>query len=110
MKSNGSTTEAINIFVEYSGSAAHGPDFTSVNLNSFSYPLYYVNIPAGQNSTSVTLTPIKDFIIEGNESLIFTLQPNPANQPDYNVGAQTTAEMIILDLVDKIFFDSFEDP
>jgi len=94
---DGSTTAAINIFVEYSGSATNGPDFTIANLTFFAASLYFVHIPAGQNSTSVTLTPKKDNFREGLEDLAFTLQPPPVNQPDYNVGAQILAEMTLTD-------------
>jgi len=54
-------------------------------------------IPAGQNSTSVTLTPVKDNFNEGVENLVFNLLPSKSNQGDYIVGAQTTAEMSIAD-------------
>lgn len=105
----GNKAAIINVFVVYSSTAAIGSDFSSVNLIGFPHPTYIVQIPAGQNSASVTLTPIKDFTIEGGESLIFTLVGPATGQPDYVVGAQITAEMTILDLVDDIFSASFED-
>ena len=106
---DGNTTESINVFVKLTGSAAYNADFTYLNLQGYSHPTWYVNIPAGQNSTTVTLTPVRDSIIEGDESLIFTLLPSVTNQGDYIVGTSTTAEMTIFDLVDRMFSDSFED-
>jgi hypothetical protein len=47
-------------------------------------------------------------VIEGDESVSFTLLPPPSGQAHYTVGAQDMAEMTILDLVDKVFFDSLE--
>ena len=47
-------------------------------------------------------------VIEGGESVSFTLLPPPSGQAHYTVGAQDMAEMTILDLVDKVFFDSLE--
>ena len=106
---HGNKDQPINVFVELTGSAVYNADFTYLNLNGYSHPTWYVTIPADQNSTSVTLTPIKDLIIEGDESVIFSLLASKPNQGDYIVGAQTTVEMTIFDLVNNIFSDSFED-
>ena len=106
---HGNKDQPINVFVKLTGSAAYNADFTYLNLQGYSHPTWYVNIPAGQNSTMVTLTPVRDSIIEGDESLIFTLLPSVTNQGDYIVGTSTTAEMTIFDLVDRMFSDSFED-
>jgi hypothetical protein len=106
---HGNKTQAINVFVEMSGSAAYNTDYTYINLTGYSHPTWYVRIPAGLNSASVTLTPVKDFIIEGDESLAFTLLASKPGNGDYIVGDQVVAEMTIFDLVDKIFSDSFED-
>ena len=83
--------------MELSGSAVYNTDFTYINLKGYSHPTWYVTIPAGQNSTSVTLTPVKDNFNEGVENLVFKLLPSKPNQGDYIVGAQTTAEMSITD-------------
>ena len=105
----GNKNAAILVFVDYAGSATFNTDFTSTNLTGYAPNTYWVQIPAGQNSAGVVLTPIKDFVIEGDESLKFTLAAAVTVHGDYTVGAQTTAEMTILDLVDIIFLDSFED-
>jgi len=105
----GNVNQAINIIVEYSGSATLNTDFSTLNLQYYSPPVWYVQIPGGQNSTSVTLTPIKDDIIEGDETLAFTLLASVPGNGDYSVGDQVLAEMTIADLVDSIFRDSFED-
>ena len=55
------------------------------------------------------LTPIKDSVIEGDETLVFSLRDSVAGHGDFIVGDQTSAEMTIFDLVDKIFIDGFEE-
>ena len=106
---HGNKAQAINVFVEMSGSATYNTDYSYTNLSGYSHPTWFVHIPADQNSASVTLTPVKDFIIEGDESLAFTLLASKPGNGDYIVGDQVLAEMTIFDLVDKIFRDSFED-
>jgi len=106
---HGNPDQAINIFVAFSGSATVDTDFSMANITGYSYPIYYVHLPAGQNSASVTLTPKKDNVIEGDETVVFTLVDGTSYGSDYTVGAQTTAEMTIFDFVDRIFLDSFED-
>jgi hypothetical protein len=66
-----------------------------------------LTIPANELTMSSIITPVKDFIIEGDETVIWTLQPDNAT---YTVGADTLAEMTIADLVDLIFKDSLEEP
>jgi hypothetical protein len=65
-----------------------------------------LTIPADMLSMSSTVTPIKDFVIEGDETVIWTLIGDGLS---YTVGADTDAEMIILDLVDFVFKDGFEE-
>jgi len=94
---DGSTAQALNVFVTMSGTASYTSDFTWVNLNGYSHPTWYVNIPAGQSSTTVTLTPSKDNLNEGVESLVFTLRESAEDPGNYVIGGQTTAELSIAD-------------
>ena len=105
---DGSTTEAINVFVEMSGSAGYTTDFDTANLTGYNHPIWYVHIPANQNSTTVTLTPRKDDLNEGIETVAFNLLPSVPGNGDYLVGDQVLAQMTIFDWTDKIFSDSFE--
>ena len=99
---DGSTAEAINVFVELTGSAQVNADFTYLNLTGYNHPTWYVRIPAGENSTSVTLTPTKDNFNEGVETLAFTLLPSVPNNGDYIVGDEKLAEMTITDDVTTV--------
>jgi len=106
---HGNKQQAMNVFVELTGSASYTSDFTYQKLIGYSHPTWYVTIPSGQNSTTVILTPVRDLIIEGDESLIFKLLPSKPGNGDYIIGVQTTAAMTIFDLVDRIFGDNFEE-
>ena len=105
---DGSTTGPINVFVEMSGSAGYTTDFDTANLTGYNHPIWYVHIPANQNSTTVTLTPRKDDLNEGIETVAFNLLPSVPGNGDYLVGDQVLAQMTIFDWTDKIFSDSFE--
>lgn len=54
-----------------------------------------VTIPQGQSNATVVLRVLDDSLPEGNESVIFTLQPSPLLS--YLVGGSATATGIILD-------------
>jgi hypothetical protein len=56
---------------------------------------------------SSTVTPVKDFIIEGDETVTWELYSDEAT---YTLGTDIFAEMTIADLIDLIFKDSLEDP
>ena len=49
---------------------------------------------------------IKDLVIEGDETITWTLISDGRT---YTMGTDILAEMIILDLVDLVFKNSFED-
>jgi len=42
----------------------------------------YVDIPANQTFASVGIMPIDDLLVEGTETAIFSIAPNPAYEPD----------------------------
>ncbi|HEX4792518.1 MAG TPA: DNRLRE domain-containing protein [Humisphaera sp.] len=56
-------------------------------------PHPYVDIPADQTSTLVTLTPVDDKIIEGTETASFSIVPDPL----YDQGTPASATISILD-------------
>ena len=106
---NGNPAVSMNVFVERSGSATIGSDYTTTNLNGYSATTYYVVIPANQLSQSVTLTPVFDEIVEGDETAGFKLLGPLSVGHDYTIGIPDQGEILILDFVDGIFADSFED-
>ncbi|MDQ6633095.1 MAG: hypothetical protein M3Y82_15300, partial [Verrucomicrobiota bacterium] len=76
-----------NLLVNYnvSGTASNGIDYTSLSGSLI--------IPAGLTSTNITITPLDDSLLEGDESVIISL----ANNPGYNVGSPGSATLFIRD-------------
>ena len=80
----GSTTNSLTINYTISGTAS-GTDYNSIAST--------VIIPAGQASTTVTVTPVNDTLIEGNETVILSL----VDTASYDLGSPNTATVIIAD-------------
>jgi hypothetical protein len=80
----GDVTSALTVTVTKAGTAANGVDYTPITMSV---------IPAGQSSTSITVAPIDDALIEGPETVIVTL----ADGVDYNLGAEVEATVTIAD-------------
>ncbi len=68
---------------------------TASPFNDYSGVYSSVTIPAGSTTATATLTPYDDLLIEGTETAIVTLSPDPSNI--YDVGAQNTATVFIAD-------------
>jgi len=90
--------------IDVGGSATINTDYTPQNLALWNGSIKFIIIPAGEFAASAILTPTKDFVIEGDETLAFTL----VIHSPYDVGTQILAEMVIADLIDQVFKDSFE--
>jgi hypothetical protein len=80
----GSTTNALTVNYTISGTAS------SADYNSIAST---VIIPAGQASTTVTVTPVNDTLVEGNETVILSL----IDTADYDLGTANSATVIIAD-------------
>ncbi len=80
--------------VTFAGTANRGNDYTSSPFTVAGSGAFTFTIPAGELSASVTLTPLKDNIVEGTETANFTLTANGAS---YVVGAATSAAIDIAD-------------
>ena len=65
-------------------------------------------MPASMLSQSAALTPALDNPIEGVENVTFTLIDPQLAGHDNTLGPPSEAEIIILDLVDRVFIDGFE--
>ena len=72
----GSTGIPMNVYYAVSGPATNGTDYTTLPG--------YVTIPAGQPSATITVVPVDDNLIEGDENVVLTLD-NAAN--NYTVGS-----------------------
>jgi len=91
----------------FAGSAANGLDYNTTDQQYISHlNQRALTIPANETSMSSTVTPVKDFIIEGDETVTWTLYSDEAS---YTIGTDILAEMTIADLIDLIFKDSMED-
>jgi hypothetical protein len=96
VRRTGPTSEALDVFYDLRGTASNGVDYRELPL--------WVRIPAGQSSTIVAVEPLDDALVEGTESVILQLVPNPTISnmyppppPAYIVGNPGSARVLILD-------------
>jgi hypothetical protein len=82
---SGSTAAALTVTFSISGTAANGTDYVTLGTS--------VTIPSGAASATVTVTPIDDAAVEGNETAILTLSPSAA----YTVGSPSSATVSLAD-------------
>lgn len=71
----GSTSSPLTVYYSLGGSATPGSDYQSLAGS--------VTIPAGSSSTTFTITPINDGLVEGRETVVASLVDNSA----YAVGS-----------------------
>lgn len=81
----GDSTRNLMVSFGVGGTAFEGEDYAALPL--------YVTIPAGLNSTTLTVTPMDDAFAEGTETVRLTLLPVPS----YQVGSQASATVTIAD-------------
>jgi hypothetical protein len=82
----GSTAAALTVSYTVAGSATNGTDYTP-NLTGTA------TIPVGAAFVDVTITPVDDTLVEGDETVILTL----VDTADYDLGSATTATVTIAD-------------
>jgi hypothetical protein len=82
---SGGTNRALTVFFNVSGTATPGSDYVALSSPA--------TILAGTFSTTLTITPIDDAIVEPTETVIVTLLASP----DYIVATQSVATVSILD-------------
>jgi hypothetical protein len=78
-------TAPLQVSFSVGGTASNGIDYQQI-ANS-------ATIPAGASALWVTIRPLPDDLVEGDESVILTLVSNAA----YNIGSPASATMIIKD-------------
>ena len=79
-----------NVPITIGGTAQFGVDYYTIPDISGTYTPpnnYYVTIPAGQTSTTLTIVPIQDGLVESTESVEFTITTNLC--PPYNTSSGT---------------------
>ncbi|MFK7957091.1 MAG: hypothetical protein AB8B96_13435 [Lysobacterales bacterium] len=101
---NGNVAAPIVVNIDIAGTAQRNSDYTLSGV--FGGAPLAVSIPASQLATEFVLTPLADAPDnEDDETVVVTLQPNPTT---YLVGADTTANFVLFDLLDFLFSNSFE--
>lgn len=79
----GTTTGALTVTYSVSGTATSGSDFVALTGT--------LTIPAGQPSATITVTPLDDTAVEGNESIIVTLTDGAA----YDLGTTSSGTVTL---------------
>jgi V8-like Glu-specific endopeptidase len=82
---SGATTAPLTAYFSVAGTATLGSDYSSIGSS--------VTIPAGSASNTITVTPIDDTSVEGDETVVVTLSANAA----YTVGSPGSATVTITD-------------
>jgi len=81
----GDTTAALTVNYTIGGTATNTNDYSTLSGS--------VVIPAGETSAAIALTPVNDATVEGNETVILTLQDGAS----YDLGATSSATVTIAD-------------
>ena len=81
----GSTAASLTVHYNVSGTASNGVDYTTLSGTRV--------IPAGTNSTKISVTPLDDALVEAAETVTLTLAPSAA----YNIGSPNNATVTITD-------------
>ncbi len=95
--SNGNLAAPISVNIDVTGTATRNADYAIPGL--FGGAPFGVTIPANQLTATITLTPFTDNIVEGNETITVTLQPNATV---YTEGAANSALITIADDVAEV--------
>ncbi|HEY6564800.1 MAG TPA: trypsin-like serine protease, partial [Pirellulaceae bacterium] len=83
----GSTTGALTVSFTVAGTATNGTDYSSLASQ--------VTIPAGQSSTTITVNPVNDLLVEGTETVQLSLSAGSAYAVD------TTAATAAVSITDN---------
>src|ERR1051326_3481219 len=75
----GDTAASLSVHYSLGGSAQNGSDYQTLSGS--------VTIASGNSSASVTVTPIDDTAVEGNETVVLTISSDAA----YTVGSPSSA-------------------
>ena len=102
----GNTAEALTVYMLSSGSAGYPTDFSTSGMAWHGGNQWSIVIPGNQFSASGTITPRFEEILEGEETVTFTLQEEDTF---YFLGLPDEATITIADFIQIIFKDSFED-
>jgi hypothetical protein len=93
----GPTTSALTVNFSVGGSASFPADYSQSGAATFTPPTATVNFGVGSSTATVTVTPLSDCEVEGNETVVFTVQPGAG----YGVGSPSTATGTIVNTPDS---------
>ena len=89
---NGNTNNTLSVFYTIGGTASNGVDYARIpNI---------VSIPAGISSAQITVSPMGDPLVQGDETVILHLAISPLMSPiqgNYVIGKPDTATVVIKD-------------
>ena len=97
----GSLANAVTVYYYVGGSATPVADYSGLpNYTSYGYSGTYqgygsVVIPAGSASQTITLTPVDDALIEGDETILLAVSADQSPPAHYTVGSPSTAQATI---------------
>jgi hypothetical protein len=103
---HGNSAGSMNVRVLVNGKAVPDVDYARPGLDWKAPNTYDVHLAANVLSRTITLTPVLDNLIEGEEDISVQLKDIGVA---YTAAEENTIEMIIADFVDLIFKDSFEE-
>ncbi|HJQ24568.1 MAG TPA: Calx-beta domain-containing protein [Blastocatellia bacterium] len=89
----GVTSNALTVNFTVGGTATFNTDYTQAGAASFTTSSGTVSFASGSPTATVSLTPINDVLVEGDETAILTLTPGSG----YTVGSPSVASGTILD-------------
>jgi len=93
----GPTTSAITVNFSVGGTASFPSDYSQSGAATFTPPTATVIIGSGSSTAQVTVTPLSDCMVEGAETVDFTVQPGTG----YGVGSPSTASATINNVADS---------
>lgn len=84
-RSGGIASQVLTVRYGLTGTATSGADFTALSGS--------VTMPAGVNSVSVDVRPVDDVDVEGKETVVLTVAPDPT----YRLGSTVSGTVTLLD-------------
>jgi len=79
------------------GTASFPADYSQSGATTFTPPTATVTFGVGNSTATVTVTPLSDCTVEGNETVVFTVQSGTG----YGVGSPNTATGTIVNVPDS---------
>ena len=108
--SQGNTNDNMRVYMELGGSATRNTDYTTTGLVGAGGNTFYTTLQGGNLSQVVGITPIFDLDLEGDESVTLTVMGHQFPNHEYQIGSPSVAGVTIVDYIEPIITEGFEDP